>query len=69
MIDKQEEFAAKKSKTVSEEEEPVNNGSADLLKLARAQGMNSDIRRGIFVVLMSSDVSNFILFTYLSCKL
>ena len=28
-----------------------------LLKLARKQGMNTDVRRGIFVVLMSSDVS------------
>ena len=28
-----------------------------LLKLAKKQGMNTDIRRGIFVVLMSSDVS------------
>jgi nucleolar MIF4G domain-containing protein 1 len=27
-----------------------------LLKLARSQGMNTDIRRSIFVVLMSSDV-------------
>jgi len=30
--------------------------SADLAKLARSQGMNTEIRRGIFVVLMSSDV-------------
>jgi nucleolar MIF4G domain-containing protein 1 len=29
----------------------------DLVKLARKQGMNSDIRRSIFVVLMSSEVS------------
>ena len=28
-----------------------------LLKLAKKQGMNTDIRRSIFVVLMSSDVS------------
>lgn len=27
-----------------------------LLKLARKQGMNTDVRRSIFVVLMSSDV-------------
>lgn len=27
-----------------------------LLKLARKQGMNTDIRRGIFIVLMSSEV-------------
>lgn len=31
-----------------------------LLKLARRQGMNTDIRRSIFVVLMSSDVSHFL---------
>jgi nucleolar MIF4G domain-containing protein 1 len=30
-----------------------------LLKLARKQGMNTDIRRSIFVVLMSSDVRAF----------
>ena len=28
-----------------------------LLQLARKQGMNTDVRRGVFVVLMSSDVS------------
>jgi hypothetical protein len=28
-----------------------------LLKLAKKQGMNTDIRRSIFVVLMGSDVS------------
>lgn len=32
----------------------INNSA--LLKLARKQGMNTDIRRSIFVVLMSSDV-------------
>ncbi|EDR08399.1 uncharacterized protein LACBIDRAFT_297002 [Laccaria bicolor S238N-H82] len=31
------------------------NQESELLKLARSQGMNSDIRRSIFVVLMSSD--------------
>lgn len=34
----------------------IQPGNA-LLKLARKQGMNTDIRRSIFVVLMSSDVS------------
>lgn len=40
-----------------------NNSSADgpsestLMKLARKQGMNTDIRRNIFVILMSSAVS------------
>ena len=33
-----------------------------LLKLAKKQGMNTDIRRSIFVVLMSSDVCQLILF-------
>ena len=31
-----------------------------LLKLARKQGMNTDVRRSIFVVLMSSDVRVFL---------
>ncbi|KAK7033227.1 MIF4G/MA4-domain-containing protein [Favolaschia claudopus] len=35
--------------------EPQNNENTALLKLARKQGMNTDIRRSIFVVLMSSD--------------
>jgi nucleolar MIF4G domain-containing protein 1 len=30
---------------------------AKLAKLARAQGMNTDIRKGVFTVLMSSEVS------------
>lgn len=32
------------------------NSENALLKLARKQGMNTEIRRGIFVVLMSSEV-------------
>jgi nucleolar MIF4G domain-containing protein 1 len=48
LVDRQEEF-----KEMSYEEE-VGNGV--LLQLAKKQGMNTDIRRGIFVVLMSSDV-------------
>ncbi|KAJ7227305.1 hypothetical protein GGX14DRAFT_629361, partial [Mycena pura] len=37
-------------------EEPSSDlGNSALLKLARKQGMNTDIRRGIFAVLMSSD--------------
>lgn len=35
---------------------PTTDPANDLLKLARKQGMNTDIRRSIFVVLMSSDV-------------
>lgn len=34
----------------------VADQESQLLKLARKQGMNTDIRRGIFVVLMSSEV-------------
>jgi nucleolar MIF4G domain-containing protein 1 len=54
LVDRQEEF-----KEMSHEED-VGNGL--LLKLAKKQGMNTDIRRGIFVVLMSSDVRFFDLF-------
>lgn len=35
-----------------------NSANSSLLKLARKQGMNTDIRRSIFVILMSSDVRN-----------
>ena len=38
-----------------------------LLKLAKKQGMNTDIRRGIFVVLMSSDVSAIALMIKYNC--
>ena len=34
---------------------PKESAESKLLKLARKQGMNTDIRRSIFVVLMSSD--------------
>jgi nucleolar MIF4G domain-containing protein 1 len=36
--------------------DPSVQTSDSLLQLARKQGMNTDVRRGIFVVLMSSDV-------------
>jgi len=36
--------------------EPMSTTDEALLKLARKQGMNTEIRRSIFVVLMSSDV-------------
>ncbi|KAJ7170843.1 hypothetical protein C8R43DRAFT_981266 [Mycena crocata] len=49
LVDRQEE--APKSR----EEAANESGSNVLLKLARKQGMNTDIRRSIFVVLMSSD--------------
>ena len=37
--------------------DPFVQAADSILKLARKQGMNTDVRRGIFVVLMSSDVS------------
>ena len=54
LVDKQAEFMTKTS--ALNEEMTADEDSNDLVKLARAQGMNTDIRRGIFVVLMSSDV-------------
>ena len=53
LVDKQAEFT---KASASNEEMTADEDSNDLVKLARAQGMNTDIRRGIFVVLMSSDV-------------
>jgi nucleolar MIF4G domain-containing protein 1 len=38
---------------------PATSSEDSLIKLARKQGMNSDIRRSVFVVLMSSDVLSF----------
>jgi nucleolar MIF4G domain-containing protein 1 len=52
LVDKQAEF----TKTTGVSASTVYEDSNDLVKLARSQGMNTDIRRGIFVVLMSSDV-------------
>ncbi|KAF7336720.1 MIF4G/MA4-domain-containing protein [Mycena venus] len=50
LVDRQDEAQTKAR------EEPANeSGNSALLKLARKQGMNTDIRRSIFVVLMSSD--------------
>jgi nucleolar MIF4G domain-containing protein 1 len=40
----------------SVDEKAIDCGSNDLLALAKKQGMNTDVRRSIFVVLMSSDV-------------
>lgn len=51
LVDHQRDSSATKQLEISEEP------TTDLLKLARSQGMNTDIRRSIFVVLMSSDVS------------
>lgn len=49
LVDRQEEREAQPSA-------PIELENA-LLKLAKKQGMNTDVRRSIFVVLMSSDVS------------
>ena len=49
--------------TSEKKEKSVEN---ELLKLARRQGMNTDVRRSIFVTLMSSDVSRFFSALHLS---
>ncbi|KAF8150806.1 hypothetical protein B0H34DRAFT_665767 [Crassisporium funariophilum] len=52
LVDKQVEF----SKNHTKDQEPIiEDDSGNLIKLARSQGMNTEIRRGIFVVLLSSD--------------
>ncbi|KAJ7455339.1 hypothetical protein B0H11DRAFT_252563 [Mycena galericulata] len=51
LVDRQEEGP----KSQGREEPSGDMGNTTLLKLARKQGMNTDIRRSIFVVLMSSD--------------
>jgi nucleolar MIF4G domain-containing protein 1 len=55
LIEKHAEFA--KSTVVVQHPVDRPSESADLAKLARSQGMNTEIRRGIFIVLMSSDVT------------
>jgi nucleolar MIF4G domain-containing protein 1 len=50
LVERQESL---KRKSTSQDDDTVENA---LLKLAKKQGMNTDIRRSIFVVLMSSDV-------------
>jgi nucleolar MIF4G domain-containing protein 1 len=67
LIDKQAEFS--KSAATKPEQEAAPSESADLIKLARSQGMNTDIRRGIFVVLMSSDVGHQFLLCIVACSM
>jgi nucleolar MIF4G domain-containing protein 1 len=53
LLEREETLAAqpkKKIKTVRGDEEV-------LFELARKQGMNTDVRRGVFVVLMTSEVT------------
>lgn len=52
LVDRQQE--AESQTTNPAPAETVSDNA--LLKLAKKQGMNTDIRRSIFVVLMSSDV-------------
>ena len=47
----------KKQGVLQAANEAVDEQSQVLLKLARKQGMNTEIRRSIFIVLMSSEVS------------
>lgn len=53
LVDRREEFEKRAAY-----QQQAQNEESSLLKLARKQGMNSDIRRSIFVVLMSSEVRN-----------
>ena len=55
LVDKQTEL--RKISVTSREADTTQDESDKLAKLARAQGMNTEIRRGIFIVLMTSDVS------------
>ena len=56
LVDNQVEFRKTTSVSASNEEMTADEDCNDLVKLARSQGMNTDIRRGIFVVFISSDV-------------
>lgn len=51
LVDRQEQIQQTNKK--------LDSAENTLLNLAKKQGMNTDIRRSIFVVLMSSEVSRF----------
>jgi hypothetical protein len=53
LLDRQIDSAAPKKKNVKE----VKEDEEILLDLARKQGMNTDVRRSVFVTLMTSEVS------------
>lgn len=57
LVDRHEEDATK-PKSVEGGKKKAESAENVLLKLARRQGMNTDIRRSIFIVLMSSEVCN-----------
>lgn len=62
-LEQQREKAKSSEKTgKSGNKEEDKDSEAALLELARKQGMNTDVRRGVFVVLMTSEVSEIILF-------
>ena len=52
IVERQEQRSKEKTKKVK----PVMEQEEQLLEVARKQGMNTDIRRSIFVVLMTSEV-------------
>lgn len=62
-LEQQREQAKSSEKTgKSGNKEEDKDSEAALLELARKQGMNTDVRRGVFVVLMTSEVSEMLLF-------
>lgn len=63
LVDKRAKFT-KSTGVSADQEATADEDPNDLLKLARSQGMNTDIRRGVFLVLMSSDVRFFLRSTW-----
>jgi nucleolar MIF4G domain-containing protein 1 len=71
LVDRQKEIEAaktaettqpkKKAKQVVDDDEELDllgtDNHVELIKLAKKQGMNTDIRRSIFIIMMTSDVS------------
>ncbi|EEB94376.1 hypothetical protein MPER_06822, partial [Moniliophthora perniciosa FA553] len=55
LVDRQENGASERAGSTRAEQNAGAMANNALLKLAKKQGMNTDIRRSIFVVLMSSD--------------
>ncbi|ODN78032.1 hypothetical protein L202_05115 [Cryptococcus amylolentus CBS 6039] len=52
---REEARAGKKTKKSAKGQDAEKDNEAALLELARKQGMNTDVRRGVFVVLMTSE--------------
>lgn len=70
LVDRQKEIEAAKADTqtkkkakpvVVDDDEELDllgtDNHEELIKLAKKQGMNTDIRRSIFIIMMTSDVS------------